>query len=120
MSQQPDGRASGVARTAPVTDWLHDFDHTDPRWTENPYPIWDELRAQCPVVHTERFLGVYLPTTFEAVKEISYDTEHFSSRRIIVRNVRPEWCSRRRRSPPIRPSTSRRSGCCCRRSRRTR
>ena len=29
----------------PVTDWVNDFDHTDPRWTENPFPIWDELRA---------------------------------------------------------------------------
>ena len=25
----------------PVTDWVNDFDHTDPRWTENPFPIWD-------------------------------------------------------------------------------
>src|SRR6516225_9384785 len=75
---------------APVTDWVHDFDHTDPRWTENPFPIWEELRAASPVVHTERFLGCYLPTTYEAVKQISYDTEHFSSRRVIVRDVRPE------------------------------
>jgi cytochrome P450 len=74
----------------PVTDWVHDFDHTDPRWTENPFPIWDELRAKNPVVHTERFLGCYLPTTYEAVKQISYDTEHFSSRRVVVRNARPE------------------------------
>ena len=29
----------------PVTDWVNDFDHTDPRWTEDPFPIWDELRA---------------------------------------------------------------------------
>ena len=79
-----------MSTPAPVTDWVHDFDHTDPRWTENPFPIWDELRAKCPVVHTGRFLGVYLPTTYEAVKEISYDTEHFSSRRVVVRNVRPE------------------------------
>ena len=81
----------------PVTDWIHDFDHTDPRWTENPFPIWDELRDKCPVVHTQRFLGVYLPTTFAAVKEISYDTEHFSSRRVVVRNVRPDPVP----SPPI-------------------
>jgi len=79
-----------MSNPAPVTDWVHDFDHTDPRWTENPFPIWDELRTKCPVVHTDRFLGVYLPTTYEAVKEISYDTEHFSSRRVVVRNVRPE------------------------------
>ncbi|THD47044.1 MAG: cytochrome P450 [Bradyrhizobium sp.] len=79
-----------MSNHAPVTDWVHDFDHTDPRWTENPFPIWDELRAESPVVHTERFLGCYLPTTFEAVKQISYDTEHFSSRRVVVRTVRPE------------------------------
>lgn len=83
MDQQTPG-------TGPVTDWVNDFDHTDPRWTENPFPIWDELREQCPVAHTKRFLGVYLPVTYEAVKQISYDTEHFSSRRVVVRNVRPE------------------------------
>jgi cytochrome P450 len=79
-----------VNKHVPVTDWLNDFDHTDPQWTENPFPIWDELRGKCPVVHTDRFLGVYLPTTYEAVKQISYDTEHFSSRRVVVRNQRPE------------------------------
>src|SRR5476651_1469708 len=79
-----------IPNHAPVTDWVHDFDHTDPRWTENPFPIWDELRAECPVVHTKRFLGCYLPTTYEAVKQIAYDTEHFSSRRVIVRDIRPE------------------------------
>jgi cytochrome P450 len=85
-------------KPVPVTDWVHDFDHTDPRWTENPFPIWDELRNTCPVVHTERFLGVYLPTTYEAVKQVAYDTEHFSSRRIIVRSVRPEQTQS---APPI-------------------
>ena len=74
----------------PVTDWINDFDHTDPKWTADPFPIWDELRNTCPVVHTDRFLGVYLPTTYAAVKEIAYDTEHFSSRRVVVRNARPE------------------------------
>jgi cytochrome P450 len=82
----------------PVTDWIHDFDHTDPRWTENPFPIWDALRSHGPVVRTERFLGCYLPTTYQAVKEIAYDTEHFSSRRVVVRDVRPEITQP---SPPI-------------------
>lgn len=84
----------------PVTDWVHDFDHTDPQWTENPFPIWDELRAASPLVHTKRFLGCYLPTTYEAVREIANDTEHFSSRRIIVRDVRPEITSKNA-APPI-------------------
>ena len=87
-----------MTKHAAVTDWVHDFDHTDPRWTENPFPIWDELRAECPVVHTKRFLGCYMPTTYEAVKQISYDTEHFSSRRVIVRDIRPDITQS---APPI-------------------
>ncbi len=39
-----------------------------------------------------------MPTTYQAVKEISYDTDHFSSRRVIVRDVRPEITAR---APPI-------------------
>src|ERR1700741_3734714 len=84
---------------APVTDWVHDFDHTDPRWTENPFPIWDELRGASPVVHTDRFRGCYLPTTYQAVREIAHDTEHFSSRRVVVRDERPEVT--RNAAPPI-------------------
>jgi len=90
---------STIPQHPPVTDWVHDFDHTDPRWTENPFPIWDELRAASPVVHTDRFLGCYLPTTYEAVREIAHDTEHFSSRRVIVRDERPEVT--RNAAPPI-------------------
>ena len=90
--------ASIMPEHPPVTDWVRDFDHTDPRWTEDPFPIWEELRAASPVVHTERFLGCYMPTTYQAVKEIAYDTEHFSSRRVIVRDVRPEVTGK---APPI-------------------
>jgi cytochrome P450 len=93
MSDSP----SAMPEHPPVTDWINDFDHTDPRWTENPFPIWEKLRAHRPMVHTERFLGCYLPTTYDAVKEIAYDTGHFSSRRVIVRDVRPEVIP----SPPI-------------------
>jgi cytochrome P450 len=39
-----------------------------------------------------------MPTTYEAVKAIAYDTEHFSSRRVIVRDVRPEATAS---APPI-------------------
>ena len=42
--------ASYLPEHPPVTDWVNDFDHTDPRWTEDPFPIWDELRAASPVV----------------------------------------------------------------------
>ena len=93
-----DAPPSYLPEHPPVQDWVNDFDHTDPTWTEDPFPIWEELRAASPVVHTERFLGCYMPTTYEAVKQIAYDTEHFSSRRVIVRDVRPETVAK---SPPI-------------------
>ena len=48
----------------PVTDWTTDWDHLDPRWREDPYPIWDELRRSCPIAHTERYQGAYLPTRY--------------------------------------------------------
>jgi cytochrome P450 len=82
----------------PVNDWATDFDHLDRRWVNDPFPIWDELRQKCPIAHTGRYLGVYLPTRYEDVRAVAYDTEHFSSRRVIVREVRPEQLIP---SPPI-------------------
>ena len=73
----------------PSADWSTDFDHLDPRWAEDPYPIWDELLQKCPIAHTERFQGAYFPSRYEDVRAVAYDTEHFSSRRPVVREVRP-------------------------------
>ena len=86
-----------MAERPPVTDWATDFDHTDPQWVADPHPIWDDLRKRCPVAHTERFNGVYFPTRYEDVKAITYDTEHFSSHRVVVREVAVQGGS----SPPI-------------------
>ena len=72
-------------RTAtPVVDWATDFDHTDPVWVDNPFPIWDDLRKRCPIAHSDRYNGVYLPTRHEDVSAIAYDTEHFTSKAVIV------------------------------------
>jgi hypothetical protein len=71
----------------PVKDWATDFDHTDPRWNNDPFPIWDELRRRCPIAHTERFEGgAYFPSRYQDVRDIAYDAEHFSSRRVVVRD----------------------------------
>ena len=73
----------------PVTDWATDFDHTDDVWAADPYPIWDELRETCPVAHSDRYNGVWLPTRFDDVAAIAYDTDRFTSRSIIVSEMRP-------------------------------
>ena len=78
-----------TSRHAPVSDWTADFDHTDPTWVADPYPIWQELREHCPVAHSDRYGGVWLPTTHEYVSEVAYDTERFTSRSVVVSEIRP-------------------------------
>jgi cytochrome P450 len=73
----------------PVTDWRVDFDHTDDVWAADPYAIWADLRATCPVAHTERYGGAWLPTTYADVAGIAYDTERFTSRSVVVSEFRP-------------------------------
>ncbi len=72
-----------------VRDWTTDFDHTNPVWSNDPFPIWDDLRERCPVAHSPRFGGTWLPVTHEYVSQIAYDTEHFTSQAVVVREVRP-------------------------------
>jgi cytochrome P450 len=75
--------------SSPVQDWATDFSHVDPGWAENPYPIQDDLRQRCPIAHTDRFGGVWLPTRYDDVAAIAYDTDRFSSRAIVISNFRP-------------------------------
>jgi len=74
------------AEKRPVTDFTSDWDHTDPAWVANPYPIWEDLRTRCPVAHTDRYHGGWFPTTHEMVSAIANDTEHFTSRSVVVTN----------------------------------
>ncbi|MFF3437540.1 cytochrome P450 [Streptosporangium sp. NPDC002721] len=88
LRERPEGVRNEVV-TGPVSDWATDFSHTEPEWAADPYPIQDDLRRRCPIAHTDRFGGAWLPTRYEDVSAIAYDTERFSSRSIIVSNFRP-------------------------------
>jgi cytochrome P450 len=67
-----------------VLDFATDWDHTDPAWVADPYPIWQDLRERCPVAHTDRYAGGWFPTTHEMVSSVANDTEHFTSRSVVV------------------------------------
>jgi len=73
----------------PVVDFATDWDHTDPQWVADPYPIWDDLRQRCPVAHTERFGGGWFPSTHAGVSAVAKDTENFTSRTVVINNGRP-------------------------------
>jgi len=68
----------------PVADWASDFDVMDPAYVSDPFPIWDTLRASCPVAHTDRRNGAWLLTTYADVTDAAHDIETFSSRKIGV------------------------------------
>ena len=72
-----------------VADFATDWDHADPQWVADPYPIWDDLRQRCPVAHTERYGGGWFPATHAGVSAIANDTKNFTSRTVIVNNGRP-------------------------------
>jgi cytochrome P450 len=87
-----------MSARAPVKDWATDWDHFNPQWVEDPFPIWDELRSRCPVAHSLRYEdGAYFPSRYDDVREIAYDSEHFSSRRVIVREQKIDTVP----NPPI-------------------
>jgi cytochrome P450 len=75
--------------TGPVSDWATDFSHLEPEWAADPYPIQDELRQQCPIARTDRFGGGWLPTRYEDVAAVAYDTDNFTSRSVVMSNFRP-------------------------------
>lgn len=85
----------------PVRDWATDFDHTHPDYASGAPEIWDELRQTCPVAHSDRFGGTWLPTRHDDVSRIAHDTEHFSSEGVIVTDWKPEDLAPVGYAPPI-------------------
>ena len=70
---------NGAPITAPVLDWASDYDIFDSQYVNDPYGIWDELRRTCPMAHTERWGGSWLPTRYADVYAIAHDIEKFPS-----------------------------------------
>ncbi len=84
-----------------VTDWATDFDHLDPEYNHDAYEIWKRLReGGCPVAHTDRYHGVYLPTRHEDIVAIAHDPERFSSMSVTINEV-PTSRLGEFKSPPI-------------------
>jgi len=65
-------------------DWAHDYDIFDREYIRDPFPVWDELRDKCPIAHTERWGGSWMPTRYADLFAIAQDFQHFSSRDVLV------------------------------------
>jgi cytochrome P450 len=73
----------------PVKDFTTDFDHVDDAWVADPYSIMADLREQCPIAHSDRYGGMWVPVLHKDVAAIANDTEHFSSRTVVINEGRP-------------------------------
>jgi cytochrome P450 len=84
-----------MATVKPVQSWETDWDHADPAYNQNAPQIWEQLRGSCPVAHTDRYGGAWLPVTHADVSAIARDTDHFSSEGAVLANKPPrdEWIS---------------------------
>lgn len=76
--------------SAPVDDWDTDYDIFDPGYVRDPAPVWDELRERCPIAHTERWGGSFLPTRYEDVQALAKMVPELSSSDPLVTSPPPE------------------------------
>jgi len=68
----------------PVADWATDYDLFDPAYVLDPAPVWADLRRRCPIAHSERWGGSWMPTRYEDVAAMARLVPQLSSRQILV------------------------------------
>jgi hypothetical protein len=69
---------------ASVEDWATDYDIFDPTYCTDPGPIWADLRERCPIAHSERWGGSFLPTRYDDVAEMARLVPALSSQEFVV------------------------------------
>ena len=76
--------------TCPVHDWATDYDIFDPGYVRDPAPVWDDLRERCPIAHTTRWGGSWMPTRYEDLQQLVKMVPELSSRSAVVVPPSPE------------------------------
>ncbi len=64
----------------PVEDWATDYDLMDEGYNKNPGPVWKDLRERCPIAHSTRWGGSWMPTRYEDVREMARAAPALSNR----------------------------------------
>jgi hypothetical protein len=93
-----------MANTPPVTDWTTDYDIFDPGYVRDPVPIWNKLRQECPIAHTDRWGGSWLPTRYEDMQAFVRMVPELSSKEPLVvppQELDPESEHAEVAAPPI-------------------
>lgn len=112
----------------PVIDPTSDYDIFDPQYLLDPFPTIEQIRqSSCPVAHTERWGGSWMPTRYADIVAVAQEHDVFTSAKFWSpahpmaksRKV-PTQVWLRRPSAATRQSTTGTAGSSCRSSRRRR
>ena len=65
--------------TQAVPDITRSFDHNDPDFVADPYPMYTTMRERCPVLRSDRYGGYWILSRHADVRDALLDWETFSS-----------------------------------------
>ncbi|MGH9035580.1 MAG: cytochrome P450 [Acidimicrobiia bacterium] len=74
MTEQMSGPSVGAGDAE-----IEAFHYLNPEWQQNPYPLYDRIRRECPVAHSERYGGFWMLSKYEDVLRAYQEPEVFSS-----------------------------------------
>lgn len=77
--RRPDLQDADLWPDAELRAFVAHFDHHDPRFIEDPAPVYEEMHAQCPVSRSPRYGGFWLVTRYEEVRRVAKDWKTFTS-----------------------------------------
>jgi cytochrome P450 len=67
------------AESCPIQQLAAQFHHQDPAILADPWPLFERLRTECPVAHSEKFGGFWILSRYDDILAAARDTETFSS-----------------------------------------
>ena len=76
--------ADSSPERCPIHDLASDYDMFDPDYLRDPFSAWAELRNACPIAHTDRYGGSWLPTRYDDLQAMAKMVPVLSSKSPIV------------------------------------
>jgi cytochrome P450 len=70
--------------------WADDYDLFSLEFYNDPFSRWDAMRQGCPVAHSERWGGSWMPVNYHDIHMVARDAQRFSSRAVEVGGPIPE------------------------------
>jgi len=76
--------AASIPERCPVSDVTTDYDMFDADYLRDPFTAWAEMQDRCPIAHTDRYGGSWLPTKYDDLQAMAKMVPELSSKSPIV------------------------------------